>query len=153
MNFSFKMKIKPRYCIPLAMIWLIFLIIMLNAYISHSDECSECTCTKRKAHAAAKFRAGNGFVYFHHIHKAGGSTLCSILARSKNIRLGAHVNCNLQYEMIPRNKSSIVQMRSLPASWVRHIVHFPPACRTVIHFYLISLSQLLYRLSWTLRHI
>ena len=81
-------------------------------------ECvDECTCTKRKAQAAARYRAGSGFVYYQHIHKAGGSTLCSILARSRNVRLGRNVNCNLLMEAIPGNKSSEVQMRALPRTW------------------------------------
>ena len=57
------------------------------------------------------------FLYFQHIHKAGGSTLCHILARSRNIKLGRHINCNLIKRLNPKNKSSDITMRSLPFDW------------------------------------
>jgi hypothetical protein len=92
---------------------LAFLVVEGSVY----DECPKCLCTAKKAEAAAAFRSGHGFLYFQHIHKAGGSTLCSILSRSNHVRFGRHVNCNLKVETIPGNTSSEVTMRSVPFDW------------------------------------
>ena len=89
---------------------------MVSAELEVTPSCEEkCTCTKRKAAAAEHFRNGDGYVFFQHLHKAGGSTMCSLISRSSNVKFGANTNCNV------RNAGGGT-MRFVPESWDISIV-------------------------------
>jgi hypothetical protein len=52
-------------------------------------------CQQSKVVAASRFRAGNGFLYVQHPHKAGGSSLCAILSAPRSgVHFGLNINCN-----------------------------------------------------------